>query len=153
MAGETTLTITGNLVDDPELRHTPSGHAVAKFRIASTPRTYDKQSGQWQDGESLFMTVSAWRALGENVAASVQRGTRVVVVGTLRQRTYEDNQGIKRTVVEVEAEEVAPSLRNATAQVTKTTGNRQGGNSQQQQSGYGPQQPQYDQWNTNGPAY
>ncbi|WP_031010691.1 single-stranded DNA-binding protein [Streptomyces sp. NRRL F-5727] len=142
MAGETTLTITGNLVEDPELRHTPSGHAVAKFRIASTPRTYDKQSGQWQDGESLFMTVSAWRSLGENVAASIQRGTRVVVVGTLRQRTYEDNQGVKRTVVEVEAEEVAPSLRNATAQVTKTTGRQNG-----------QQQPQYDQWNTNGPAY
>ncbi|MCX4987145.1 single-stranded DNA-binding protein [Streptomyces sp. NBC_00572] len=153
MAGETTITIAGNLVDDPELRHTGAGHAVAKFRIASTPRTYDKQSGQWQDGESLFMTVTAWRSLGENVAASIQRGARVVVVGTLRQRSYEDNQGVKRTVVEIEAEEVAPSLRNATAQVTKTTGNRQGGNSQQAQGGYGQQQPQYDQWNTGGPAY
>ncbi|MFJ5708983.1 single-stranded DNA-binding protein [Streptomyces sp. NPDC093105] len=122
MAGETVITVVGNLVDDPELRFTPSGAAVAKFRVASTPRTFDRQTNEWKDGESLFLTCSVWRQAAENVAESLQRGMRVVVQGRLKQRSYEDNQGIKRTVFELDVEEVGPSLRNATAKVTKTTG-------------------------------
>jgi single-strand DNA-binding protein len=156
MAGETVITITGNLVDDPELKFTPSGHAVAKFRIASTPRTFDKSTNEWRDGDSLFLTVSAWRKLGENVAESLKRGDRAVVVGALKQRSYEDREGVKRTVYEVDAEDVAPSLKNATAAVTKTgKGNTSSGGYGQQQpqqsSGYGrQQQPQGDPWATNG---
>ncbi|MEV6198488.1 single-stranded DNA-binding protein [Streptomyces sp. NPDC051771] len=122
MAGETVITVVGNLVDDPELRFTPSGAAVAKFRVASTPRTFDRQTNEWKDGESLFLTCSVWRQAAENVAESLQRGMRVVVQGRLKQRSYEDNQGVKRTVFELDVEEVGPSLRNATAKVTKTTG-------------------------------
>ncbi|MFF7812569.1 single-stranded DNA-binding protein [Streptomyces sp. NPDC007945] len=122
MAGETVITVVGNLVDDPELRFTPSGAAVAKFRVASTPRTFDRQTNEWKDGESLFLTCSVWRQAAENVAESLQRGMRVVVQGRLKQRSYEDNQGVKRTVYELDVEEVGPSLRNATAKVTKTTG-------------------------------
>ncbi len=129
MAGETVITVVGNLVDDPELRFTPSGAAVAKFRVASTPRTFDRQTNEWKDGESLFLTCSVWRQAAENVAESLQRGMRVVVQGRLKQRSYEDNQGVKRTVFELDVEEVGPSLRNATAKVTKTTGRggQQGG--------------------------
>jgi single-strand DNA-binding protein len=126
MAGETLITLTGNLVDDPELRFTPAGHAVAKFRVASTPRTFDKQAQEWKDGESLFLTVSAWRSLGENVAESLHRGNRVIVTGQLKQRSYEDRDGVKRVVYEIDAEDVAPSLKNATAAITKTTGQGQG---------------------------
>lgn len=132
MSGETTITLHGNLVDDPELRFTPGGAAVAKFRVASTPRTYDKQTQQWTDGDSLFLTCSAWRQLGENVAESLKRGMRVVVTGQLKQRSYEDRDGVKRTVYEIDADDVAPSLRNATAVVTKATGG-QGGQPRQQQ--------------------
>ncbi|HSF26337.1 MAG TPA: single-stranded DNA-binding protein [Actinomycetes bacterium] len=121
MAGETTITVIGNLVDDPELRFTPSGAAVAKFRIASTPRTFDRQTNEWKDGESLFLTVNIWRQAAENVAESLQRGMRVIVSGRLRQRSYETREGEKRTVYEIEADEVGPSLRNATAKVTKTS--------------------------------
>src|SRR6188768_68829 len=121
MAGETTITVVGNLTDDPELRFTPSGAAVAKFRIASTPRTYDRQSGEWKDGESLFLTCNVWRQAAENVAESLQRGMRVIVQGRLRQRSYETREGEKRTVFEVEVDEVGPSLRSATARVNKTT--------------------------------
>ncbi|GHC44327.1 MULTISPECIES: single-stranded DNA-binding protein [Streptomyces rochei group] len=159
MAGETVITVTGNLVDDPELRFTPSGHGVAKFRIASTPRTFDKSTNEWRDGESLFLTVEAWRKLGENVAESLQRGMRVIVQGRLKQRSYEDSNGTKRTVYELEAEEVGPSLKNATAVVTKANGQnrqqnsggygaQQNGYAQQQHSGYGQQQG--DPWATNG---
>ncbi|MCX4982127.1 single-stranded DNA-binding protein [Streptomyces sp. NBC_00572] len=130
MAGETVITVVGNLVDDPELRFTPSGAAVAKFRIASTPRTFDRQTNEWKDGESLFLTCSVWRQAAENVAESLQRGMRVVVQGRLKQRSYEDREGVKRTVYELDVEEVGPSLKNATAKVTKTTG--RGG-----QGGYG----------------
>ncbi|MBX7467869.1 single-stranded DNA-binding protein [Streptomyces sp. MAG02] len=130
MAGETVITVVGNLVDDPELRFTPSGAAVAKFRVASTPRTFDRQTNEWKDGESLFLTCSVWRQAAENVAESLQRGMRVVVQGRLRQRSYEDREGVKRTVFELDVEEVGPSLKNATAKVTKTTG--RGG-----QGGYG----------------
>ncbi|MER5749442.1 single-stranded DNA-binding protein [Streptomyces sp. NPDC002088] len=133
MAGETVITVIGNLVDDPELRFTPSGAAVAKFRVASTPRTFDRQTNEWKDGESLFLTCSVWRQAAENVAESLQRGMRVVVQGRLKQRSYEDREGVKRTVYELDVEEVGPSLRNATAKVTKTAGRGgQGG-----QGGYG----------------
>jgi single-strand DNA-binding protein len=122
MAGETVITVVGNLVDDPELRFTPSGAAVAKFRVASTPRTFDRQTNEWKDGDSLFLTCSVWRQAAENVAESLQRGMRVVVQGRLKQRSYEDREGVKRTVYELDVEEVGPSLKSATAKVTKTTG-------------------------------
>ncbi|MFF4650214.1 single-stranded DNA-binding protein [Streptomyces sp. NPDC001380] len=125
MAGETVITLVGNLVDDPELRFTPSGAAVAKFRIASTPRTFDRQTNEWKDGESLFLTCNVWRQPAENVAESLQRGMRVIVQGRLRQRSYETREGEKRTVFEVEVDEVGPSLRSATAKVTRA--NRSGG--------------------------
>jgi single-strand DNA-binding protein len=118
-AGDTTITICGNLVDDPELKFTPNGHAVANFRVASTPRFFDKQANDWKDGESLFLTCTVWRQQAEHVAESLQRGHRVVVVGRLKQRSYETREGEKRTVYEVEAEDVAVSLKNATAKVEK----------------------------------
>ncbi len=128
MAGETVITIVGNLVDDPELRFTPSGAAVAKFRVASTPRIFDKQTNEWKDGEGLFLTCSVWRQAAENVAESLQRGMRVIVQGRLKQRSYEDREGVKRTVYELDVEEVGASLKTATAKVTKTSGGaRQGG--------------------------
>ena len=127
MAGETVITIVGNLVDDPELRFTPSGAAVANFRIASTPRTFDKQSGEWRDGDSLFLSCSVWRQAAENVAESLQRGMKVIVQGRLKQRSYETREGEKRTVFEIDVDEVGPSLRNATAKVTKTTRSGGGG--------------------------
>jgi single-strand DNA-binding protein len=119
MAGETVVTLVGNLVDDPELRFTPSGAAVANFRVASTPRTYDRQSGEWKDGESLFLSCSVWRQAAENVAESLQRGMRVIIQGRLKQRSYDDREGQKRTVFEIDVDEVGPSLRSATAKVTK----------------------------------
>lgn len=119
MAGETTITVIGNLTDDPELRFTPSGAAVAKFRVASTPRTLDRASGEWKDGEPLFLACSVWRQAAENVAESLQRGSRVIVSGRLRQRSYETKEGEKRTVYELEVDEIGPSLRYATAKVQK----------------------------------
>lgn len=127
MAGETIITVVGNLVDDPELRFTPSGAAVANFRIASTPRTFDKQSNEWKDGDALFLSCSVWRQAAENVAESLQRGMRVVVQGRLKSRTYETREGEKRTVFEIEVEEVGPSLKYATAKVTRTTRSGGGG--------------------------
>jgi single-strand DNA-binding protein len=121
MAGDTQITIAGNLVEDPELRFTPGGQPVAKFRIASTPRFYDKQSGEWKDGDTLFLTVNVWRQQAENVAESMTRGSRAIVSGRLRQRSYETKEGEKRTVYELEADEVGVSLRSATAKVTKAT--------------------------------
>lgn len=120
MAGETTITLVGNLTDDPELRFTPSGAPVANFTVASTPRMFDRQSGEWRDGDTLFMRCNIWRQPAENVAESLQRGMRVVVTGRLRQRSYETRDGQQRTVVELEVDEVGPSLRYATAKVTKT---------------------------------
>ena len=131
MAGETTLTVVGNLTGDPELRFTPSGAAVANFTVASTPRTFDRQSNEWKDGETLFMRCSVWREAAENVAESLHRGTRVVVTGRLKSRSYETKEGEKRTVVEMDVDEVGPSLRYATAKVNKTQrggGNFGGGN-------------------------
>ncbi len=119
MASETTITIVGNLVDDPEFRFTTGGHAVVRFRVASTPRYQDRQTGEWKDSTSLFLTCTAWRELGEHIAESLQRGMRVIAQGRLRQRTYETEPGDKRTVYELEVDEVGPSLRFATASVTK----------------------------------
>jgi single-strand DNA-binding protein len=167
MAGETVITVVGNLVDDPELRFTPSGAAVAKFRIASTPRTFDRQTNEWKDGESLFLTCSVWRQAAENVAESLQKGMRVVVQGRLKQRSYDDREGVKRTVYELDVEEVGPSLKNATAKVTKTTGRggqggfgggggQQGGGNWGGSSGGAPQggggAPADDPWATSAPA-
>src|SRR5437016_9623194 len=121
-AGDTQITIVGNLVGDPELRYTPTGQAVATFRVASTPRFRDNTTGEWKDGESLFLTCSVWRQAAENVAESLQRGMRVIVQGRLKQRSYEDREGVKRTVYELDVDEVGASLRNATAKVTKTSG-------------------------------
>lgn len=118
-AGDTTITVIGNLTDDPELRFTPSGAAVAKFRVASTPRFLDKATNEWKDGESLFLSCTVWRQAAENVAESLQRGTRVIVSGRLKQRSYETREGEKRTVIELEVDEIGPSLRNATAKVQK----------------------------------
>jgi single-strand DNA-binding protein len=127
MAGETVVTLVGNLVDDPELRFTPSGAAVANFRIASTPRTYDRQTGEWKDGESLFLSCSVWRQAAENVAESLQRGMRVIVQGRLKSRSYDDREGNKRTVFEIDVDEVGPSLRSATAKVTRAMRSGPGG--------------------------
>ncbi|HEY7224866.1 MAG TPA: single-stranded DNA-binding protein [Micromonosporaceae bacterium] len=118
-AGDVTITVVGNLTDDPELRFTPSGAAVARFRVASTPRFLDKQSNEWKDGEPLFLQCQVWRQAAENVAESLHRGARVIVSGRLRQRTYETREGEKRTVYELEVDEVGPSLRYATAKVQK----------------------------------
>ena len=119
-AGDTTITMIGTLVDDPELRFTPSGAAVAKFRVASTPRYLDKATNEWKDGESLFLQCQIWRQAAENVAESLTKGMRVILSGRLKQRSYETKEGEKRTVFEVEVDEVGPSLRNATAKVTRT---------------------------------
>jgi single-strand DNA-binding protein len=126
-AGDTQITIAGNLVDDPELRFTPSGQPVAKFRVASTPRFLDKTTNEWKDGDSLFLTCNVWRQAAENVAESLTRGTRVIVSGRLRQRSYETKEGEKRTVYEVEVDDVGPSLRNASAKVNKIARNGSGG--------------------------
>ncbi len=160
MAGETVVTLVGNLVDDPELRFTPSGAAVANFRIASTPRTYDRQTGEWKDGESLFLSCSVWRQAAENVAESLQRGMRVIVQGRLKSRSYDDRDGNKRTVFEIDVDEVGPSLRSATAKVIRAMrsgpggeggGGFGGGGGNQGGGGYGGGQggaPQNDPWAT-----
>ena len=126
-AGDTNLTMIGNLVSDPELRFTPSGAAVAKFTVASTPRYLDKNTNEWKDGDSLFLQCQIWRQAAENVAESLTKGMRVIVSGRLKQRSYETKEGEKRTVFEVEVDEVGPSLRNATAKVTKTARQAGGG--------------------------
>jgi len=170
MAGETVITVVGNLTDDPELRFTPSGAAVASFTVASTPRSFDKNTNEWKDGDALFLRCSIWRQAAENVAESLTKGMRVVVQGRLRQRSYETREGEKRTVVELDVEEVGPSLKYATAKVTKASrgsggggfgggdsrgdwsggsgggGSRGGG----QQSGGGGNAPQEDPWATGG---
>ena len=126
-AGDTQITIAGNLVDDPELRFTPSGQPVAKFRVASTPRFKDNTTGEWKDGDSLFLTCNVWRQAAENAAESLTRGMRVIVQGRLRQRSYETKEGEKRTVYEVEVDDVGPSLRNASAKVNRASRNGSGG--------------------------
>src|SRR4051812_47051190 len=126
-AGDVTITVIGNLTDDPELRFTPSGAAVAKFRIASTPRILDRQTNEWKDGEPLFLACNIWRQAAENVAESLQRGARVIVSGRLRQRSYETREGEKRTVMELEVDEIGPSLKYATAKVQKMQRSSGGG--------------------------
>ncbi len=127
MAGDTNITVVGNLTADPELRFTPSGAAVANFTVASTPRIYDRQSGEWKDGEALFLRCNVWREAAENVAESLTRGSRVIVTGRLKQRSFETREGEKRTVVEVEVDEIGPSLRYATAKVNKASRSGGGG--------------------------
>ncbi len=153
MAGDTVITVIGNLTGDPELRFTPSGAAVANFTVASTPRQFDRQSNEWKDGETLFMRCSVWRDAAENVAESLQRGTRVIVSGRLKSRSYETKEGEKRTVVEMDVDEVGPSLRYATAKVNKTQRGGGGGFSGGGQGGYGGQGggQQEDPWAT-GPS-
>jgi single-strand DNA-binding protein len=143
-AGDTTITIIGNLVNDPELRYTPTGQAVATFRVASTPRFMDRNTNEWKDGESLFLSCNVWRQAAENVAESLQRGMRVIVSGRLKQRSYETREGEKRTVYEIEVDEVGPSLRNASAKVSRSSrssgggfGGQSGQSGQGGQSGYG----------------
>ncbi|MAS56010.1 MAG: single-stranded DNA-binding protein [Pimelobacter sp.] len=164
MAGETVITVVGNLVDDPELRFTPSGAAVANFRIASTPRTFDRQTNEWKDGDALFLSCAVWRQAAENVAESLQKGMRVVVQGRLKQRQYETREGEKRTVVELEVEEVGPSLKYATAKVARASrsgggggyGGGQGGGGygggQGGQGGQGGDQQADDPWATPAPG-
>ena len=160
-AGDTVITIIGNLTQDPELRFTPSGAAVANFTVASTPRQFDRQSNEWKDGETLFMRCSVWREAAENVAESLGRGSRVIVSGRLKSRSFETKEGDKRTVVEMDVDEVGPSLRYATAKVNKTQRGGGGGggwnnNSGQQgggsQGGFGGGAPQEDPWATSGPG-
>jgi single-strand DNA-binding protein len=127
MAGDTIITVVGNLTADPELRFTQSGAAVANFTVASTPRTLDRQSGEWKDGEALFLRCNIWRQAAENVAESLTRGARVIVSGRLKQRSFETREGEKRTVVELEVDEVGPSLRYATAKVNKADRGSSGG--------------------------
>lgn len=142
MAGETTITVVGNLTDDPELRFTPSGAAVANFRVASTPRYMDKTTNAWKDGDPLFLACTVWRQPGENVAESLKRGDRVIVTGRLRQRSYETKEGEKRTVIEMEVDEIGPSLRYATAAVKKM----------QRSSATGGTAPADDRWGNAQPS-
>ncbi|WP_028659956.1 single-stranded DNA-binding protein [Nocardioides insulae] len=159
MAGDTIITVVGNLTDDPELRFTPSGAAVANFTVASTPRSFNRQTSSWDDGETLFLRCSIWRQAAENVAESLTRGTRVIVQGRLKSRSFETREGEKRTVMELEADEIGPALTWATAKVSKVS--RQGGQSggygggqQQGGGGYGGQPqaaPANDPWATPAP--
>jgi single-strand DNA-binding protein len=142
---EAQMTLVGNCVEDPELRFTPAGQPVAKFRVASTPRYFDKAANEWKDGDSLFLTCTVWRQAAENVAESLQRGMRVIVTGRLKQRSYETKEGEKRTVYELECDEVGPSLKNASAKVTKAT--RTGAAASQQASG-----GNADPWAAEGPG-
>ncbi|MEU5690645.1 single-stranded DNA-binding protein [Actinosynnema sp. NPDC020468] len=159
MAGETTITVVGNLTADPELRFTQSGAAVANFTVASTPRTFDRQTGEWKDGEALFLRCSVWKQVAENVAESLTRGARVVVTGRLRQRSYDTKEGEKRTVIELEVDEIGPSLRYATAKVNRVQRGDGGGgfgggggNQQQARGGGGGGAPADDPWGSAPPA-
>ncbi|MDN6683610.1 MAG: single-stranded DNA-binding protein [Bifidobacterium crudilactis] len=138
--GDTNITVVGNVVADPELKFTPSGAAVANFRVASTPRTFNKQSNQWEDGEAMFLTCNVWKQAAENVAQSIVKGMRVIVTGRLKTRSFTTKEGDNRTVFEIDVDEVGPSLRYASAQVTRTP--REGGGQQPQQSGQWSQQSQ-----------
>src|SRR5829696_7103381 len=152
MAGETTITVIGNLTADPELRFTPSGAAVASFTVASTPRTFDRATGEWKDGEALFLRCNIWRQAAENVAESLTRGSRVLVSGRLRQRSFETREGEKRTVVELEVDEVGPSLRYATAKINKVSrGSGSGGYGSSGSSGSSGS-PADDPWSSAQPA-
>ena len=152
MAGETVVTIVGNLVDEVELRFVPNGAAVAKFRIASTPRVYDKQTQAWQDGESLFLSCSVWRQAAENCAETLQKGMRVIVQGRLKQRSYEDREGVKRTVMDLEVDEIGPSLRSATAKVSKAGGSGQGRQQYEETRRQTSQEGREDPWGSGVPG-
>ena len=153
MAGETIITLVGNLTADPELRFTPSGAPVANFTVASTPRTFDRTTSEWKDGEAMFINCSVWRQAAENVAETLTKGMRVIVQGRLRARSYETREGEKRTVFEVDVDEVGPALRYATAKVTRTTGGGGGGGSWQGNQGggnSGGNSQQSDPWASSG---
>ncbi|MFT3888150.1 MAG: single-stranded DNA-binding protein [Arachnia sp.] len=152
MAGETPITLIGNLTSDPELRFTPNGAAVANFTVASTPRTFDRQSNEWRDGDSMFLNCSVWRQYAENVAESLSKGMRVIVSGRLKSRSYETREGEKRTVFEVDVDEVGPALRYATAKVTRTTGGGGGGGNWQGNQGGAQQSSGNDPWASSGNA-
>src|SRR3954453_452202 len=153
MAGETTITVVGNLTDDPELRFTPSGAAVANFTVASTPRFLDKQTNEWKDGDALFLRCSIWRQAAENVAESLQRGARVIVQGRLKQRSYETAEGEKRTVYELDVDEVGPSLRYASGKVGEGRGGGGGGGGGGGFGGGGPSpSPVHDPGSTPAPG-
>jgi single-strand DNA-binding protein len=147
MAGETVITVVGNLTADPELRFTPSGAAVASFTVASTPRTFDRQTNEWKDGEALFLRCSIWRQAAENVAESLTRGARVIVSGRLKQRSFETREGEKRTVIELDVDEIGPSLRYATAKVNRTSRGSSGGGFGSQGGGGG-NQASDDPWSS-----
>src|SRR6476620_10880772 len=150
MAGDTVITVVGNLTADPELRFTPSGAAVASFTIASTPRQFDRNTNEWKDGEALFLRCSIWRQAAENVAESLQRGMRVVAQGRLKQRSFETREGEKRTVIELDVDEVGPSLRYATAKVNRTQRGSSGGGFGGDSSGSSA--PADDPWASSAPA-
>jgi single-strand DNA-binding protein len=152
MAGETIITVVGNLTDDPELKFTPSGAPVANFTVASTPRTFDKQTNEWKDGDALFLRCAAWRQLAENVAESLTKGQRVIVTGALRVRQFERQDGSKGTSVEMNVDEVGPSLRYATAKVTKASrsGSAGGGGGTAWDQPAAQPAPATDVWNTGG---
>ena len=155
MAGETVITVIGNLTADPELRWTQSGAAVADFTVASTPRTYDRNAGEWRDGDTLFMRCSVWRETAENVAESLRKGMRVIVQGRLTQRSYDTQQGERRTVVELQVDEVGPSLRRARAQVTRNQAQAASAPSASASAsggaaGWGQEAPQHDPWGEPG---
>ena len=153
MAGETTITVIGNLTADPELRFTPNGAAVANFTVASTPRTFDRQTNEWKDGDAMFLNCSVWRQYAENVAESLSKGTRVIVSGRLKARSYETREGEKRTVFEIDVDEVGPALRYATAKVTRTQGGGGGGGNWQGNQGGntgGGGGQQSDPWSSSG---
>jgi single-strand DNA-binding protein len=150
MAGETVITVVGNLTSDPELRYTQNGLAVANFTIASTPRNFDRASNDWKDGEALFLRASVWREFAEHVAGSLTKGSRVIATGRLKQRSYETKEGEKRTSIELEVDEIGPSLRYATAQVTRAASSRDGGGAPRGQvnSGLAAEEP----WAASAPA-
>jgi single-strand DNA-binding protein len=153
VAGETTVTVIGNLTNDPELRFTPGGHAVANFTVASTPRTFNRQTNEWEDGETLFLRASLWREAAENLAESLTKGMRVIATGRLKSRTYETKEGEKRTVIELEVDEIGPSLRYAQAKVNRITRTQTppgGGWSGGQAQAGGGQLPPDDPWATPG---
>jgi len=154
MAGETIITVVGNLTADPELRYTQNGLAVANFTIASTPRTFDRAANEWKDGEALFLRASVWREFAEHVAGSLTKGSRVVATGRLKQRSYETREGEKRTTIELEIDEIGPSLRYATAQVTRASSSREGGRGQfgndEPWAASAPAESGGDVWNTPG---
>ena len=160
MAGETIITVVGNLTSDPELRYTQNGLAVANFTIASTPRSFDRASNDWKDGEALFLRASVWREFAEHVAGSLTKGSRVIATGRLKQRSYETKEGEKRTSIELEVDEIGPSLRYATAQVTRAASSRDGGNggggasrgavADEPWAASAPAAPAGDVWNTPG---